>query len=132
MGSSAGLEQPKGLYRSLDGKGKDLTMAADSKNLLQARADVFKALGHPTRLAIVDMLAGGERCVCEINEQIDADMSTVSRHLSVLRNVGILSSDKRGNQVFYRLECPCITSFYGCVESVINGTGRPVSLEALR
>lgn len=107
-------------------------MPATSKELLEARADVFKALGHPTRLAIVDMLAEGERCVCEINEQIDSDMSTVSRHLSVLRNVGILSSDKRGNQVFYRLECPCITSFYGCLENVIHGTGRTISLEASR
>ena len=105
-------------------------MAVASKQLLDARADVFKALGHPTRLAIIDMLAEGERCVCEIDAQIDADMSTVSRHLSVLRNVGILSSDKRGNQVFYRLECPCITTFYGCVESVIgDGT---VQLEMSR
>jgi ArsR family transcriptional regulator len=107
-------------------------MSIASKQLLEARAEVFKALGHPTRLAIVDMLAGGERCVCEINEHIDADMSTVSRHLSVLRNVGILSSDKRGNQVFYRLECPCITSFYACLESVIHGNGRTVPLEASR
>ena len=106
-------------------------MPVASKQLLEARAEVFKALGHPTRLAIVDMLAGGERCVCEI-DQIDADMSTVSRHLSRLRNVGILASDKRGNQVFYRLECPCITSFYGCVESVIHGAGRPVALEGPR
>ena len=98
-------------------------MPVYSKQLLAARAEVFKALGHPTRLAIVDMLAQGERCVCEINEQIDSDMSTVSRHLAVLRNVGILSSDKRGNQVFYSLECPCITSFYGCLENVISGSG---------
>lgn len=107
-------------------------MPAPAKDLLGARADVFKALGHPTRLAIVDMLASGEHCVCEINENIEADLSTVSRHLSVLRNVGILSSDKRGNQVFYRLECPCITSFYGCIESVINGTTGPVQMEVPR
>ncbi len=107
-------------------------MSTPSQHLLAARAEVFKALGHPTRLAIVDMLADGERCVCEINEQIDSDMSTVSRHLSVLRSVGVLSSDKRGNQVFYHLECPCITSFYGCLESVISGTGSPVQLEASR
>ena len=109
-----------------------MSTTAATKHLLDARAEVFKALGHPTRLAIVDMLAGGERCVCEIDEHIDADMSTVSRHLAVLRNVGILSSDKRGNQVYYRLECPCITSFYGCIESVIRGTGRTVQLEASR
>jgi ArsR family transcriptional regulator len=107
-------------------------MPASRKTLLEARADVFKALGHPSRLAIVDALAGGERCVCDLHELLDADLSTVSRHLAVLRNVGILSSEKRGNQVFYRLECPCITSFYGCVESVINGTGQPVALEVLR
>ena len=106
-------------------------MSADRKQLLEARADVFKALGHPSRLAIVDALADGERCVCELNEAVDADLSTVSRHLAVLRNAGILSSEKRGNQVFYRLECPCIMSFYGCVESVINGTGRTFELERL-
>ena len=106
-------------------------MNADRKQLLEARADVFKALGHPSRLAIVDALAGGERCVCELNEAVDADLSTVSRHLAVLRNAGILSSEKRGNQVFYRLECPCIMSFYGCVESVINGTGRTFELEGM-
>ena len=103
-------------------------MATIRKQLLEARAEVFKALGHPSRLAIVDALADGERCVCDLNETMDADMSTVSRHLAVLRNVGILSSEKRGNQVFYRLECPCITSFYSCVESVISGAGRPMKL----
>ncbi len=107
-------------------------MDANRKQILEARAEVFKALGHPSRLAIVDMLASGERCVCELNEFIDADMSTVSRHLAVLKNAGILSSEKRGNQVFYELECPCITTFYGCVESVISGTSRPVSLEELK
>ncbi len=107
-------------------------MAANRKQLLESRATVFKALGHPSRLAIVDALANGELCVCELNEMIEADMSTVSRHLGVLRNVGILSSEKRGNQVFYRLECPCITSFYGCVESVISGSGQPVELEGIK
>ena len=107
-------------------------MAANRKQLLESRANVFKALGHPSRLAIVDALADGERCVCELNEMIEADMSTVSRHLGVLRNVGILSSEKRGNQVFYRLECPCITSFYSCVESVISGSGQPVELEGIK
>jgi len=107
-------------------------MNDDRRDLLEARANVFKALGHQSRLAIVDALADGERCVCELNEIIDADLSTVSRHLAVLRNAGILSSEKRGNQVFYRLECPCITSFYGCVESVINCTGRTFRLENLQ
>ena len=107
---------------------EDEVMTPERKQLLAARAEVFKALGHPSRLSIVDALAQGERCVCELNESIDADMSTVSRHLAVLKNAGILSSEKRGNQVFYKLECPCITTFYGCVESVIHGAGKPVQL----
>ena len=107
-------------------------MDKGQKQLLEARANVFKALGHPSRLAIIDDLTKGERCVCELNESVDADISTVSRHLSVLRNAGILSSEKRGNQVFYKLECPCITSFYGCVESVVNGTPVPLELEELK
>ena len=104
-------------------------MNTDRKKKLEARAGVFKALGHPSRLAIIDDLADGERSVLELNKSLDVDVSTVSRHLAVLRNAGILSSEKRGNQVFYRLECPCITTFYGCVESVINGTGGLVQLE---
>jgi len=106
-------------------------MHPDQKRLLEARAHVFKALGHTSRLAIIDALSRGEKCVADLNDAVDADMSTVSRHLAVLRNAGILSSEKRGNQVFYRLECPCITSFYSCVESVLNGTDRPVQLEGL-
>lgn len=99
-------------------------MADTPMQILEARAEFFKAMGHPTRLAIVDMLVNGERCVCEIKENIDADVSTISRHLSLLRTVGILSSVKRGNKVFFSLECPCIMSFYSCVETVIQRNGR--------
>ena len=106
-------------------------MKANPKNILEARAEVFKALSHPSRLAIVDTLAEGERCVAELNEAIDADMSTVSRHLSVLRNAGILSSEKRGNQVFYSLIVPCVMNFFGCVESVLQNRARQTT-ELLR
>jgi len=52
----------------------------------EARARIFKAMAHPTRLFIVDELAqAGERCVCELTEMIGVDMSTVSRHLAVLK-----------------------------------------------
>ena len=85
-----------------------------------ARADVLKALAHPTRLFIVDELKRGERCVCELQELIGADMSTVSKHLAVLRTAGLVIDDKRGNQVFYTLGCPCILDFFGCVETVLQ------------
>ena len=82
----------------------------------EARARIVKALAHPTRLFIVDELAKGERCVNELTEMVGADMSTISRHLSVLKNVGVIMDEKRGLQVFYRLRTPCIMNFFGCVE----------------
>lgn len=83
---------------------------------LKHRATVFKALGHPTRLFIAEELGKGERCVCELTEMIGTDTSTVSRHLSVLRNAGIIKSEKRGLQVFYSLKTPCILDFSNCVQ----------------
>ena len=91
---------------------------------MEARAKVMKALAHPTRLFIVDELSRGERCVCDLTEKIGADVSTVSKHLSLLKGAGIVLDDKRGVQVFYRLRVPCILNFFGCVEAVLEEVGR--------
>ncbi len=58
--------------------------------------------------------------MCELTEKIGADISTVSKHLAILKKVGIIGDEKRGNQVFYRLKVPCILDFFRCVESVIE------------
>lgn len=84
------------------------------------RAGVIKAMAHPSRLMMIDALANGERCVCELQEIVGSDISTVSKHLSVLRNSGIVASRKEGLQVFYRLRVPCILNFFGCVDAVIQ------------
>ena len=87
----------------------------------EARAKIIKALGHPARLMIVDELAEhGERCVCELTELVGTDMSTVSRHLSVLKNAGLVDDEKRGQMVYYRMRVKCLTKFFACVESVIK------------
>ncbi len=94
----------------------------ESKNQAryEARAQVIKALAHPSRLFIVDELSRtSQRCVCELTEMIGADMSTVSKHLSILKNAGLVEDEKRGNQVYYRLRVPCIMDFFQCVESVM-------------
>jgi DNA-binding transcriptional ArsR family regulator len=93
---------------------------ASTKARYSARAKVMKALAHPTRLFIVDQLSEGSHCVCELTEMVGADVSTVSRHLSVLREAGILDDDKRGNQVFYSLRVPCVLNWYSCVEGVLE------------
>jgi ArsR family transcriptional regulator len=81
-------------------------------------------MGHPTRLFIVEELSRGERCVCELTEMVDADVSTVSKHLSVLKNAGIVRDEKRGSQVFYSLLVPCVLNFFSCVESVLESRAR--------
>jgi len=86
----------------------------------ESRAAVMKALAHPSRLFIVDQLAEGPRCVCDLTEMIGADVSTVSRHLSVLKHAGIVEDQKRGTQVFYSLRVPCVLNWYACVEGVLR------------
>lgn len=98
---------------------------------LAATAQIFKALAHPARLQVVEELARGERCVCELQAVVGSDMSTVSRHLAVLRNTGVVSDEKRGNQVFYSLKIPCIMDMFSCIDSVLNERRRqtPLGLE---
>jgi len=99
-------------------------MTATAQAEYKAQARIIKALAHPTRLFIVDELSRGERCVCELTDMIGVEMPTVSRHLSQLRNVGILEDEKRGAQVFYRLRVPCVLNFFKCVQAVQkNGNG---------
>jgi ArsR family transcriptional regulator len=85
----------------------------------EARAKVLKAMAHPTRLFMVDELSKGERSVLELTRMIGADVSTVSKHLTVLKNAGLVSDEKRGPQVFYSLKVPCALQFFTCVESVL-------------
>jgi len=88
------------------------------------RAKIVKALAHPTRLFMVDRLARREICVCKLTELVGADISTVSKHLSILKSAGIVADEKRGNQVFYRLCCPCLLGLFDCVESAIKSTAQ--------
>ena len=95
-------------------------MDRSTKMRLDAQARVMKALAHPTRLFLVELLASGERCVCELTEEVGADISTVSRHLAQLRNAGVVRDEKRGLKVFYRLTCPCALDFFTCIDGVLH------------
>ena len=86
---------------------------------LRRQTQVIKALAHPSRLRIVHALMDHERCVCELRDLLGQDMSTVSRHLSVMKNAGLLCEEKRGLYVYYRLACPCIQRFLNCVDTMV-------------
>lgn len=99
-------------------------MTEKDKLIYEAKARVLKALAHPTRLWMAEQLADGERCVCEFVDAVDADFSTISKHLTVLKQAGIVEDDKRGKQVYYRLKVPCVLKFMSCIEAVIESQAR--------
>ena len=95
-----------------------------TKARFEARARILRAIAHPTRLFIVHELSQTQKCVCELTKMVGADISTVSKHLTVLRSAGIVQDEKRGSQVFYKLKMPCVLNFLSCVESVIESSAR--------
>ncbi|MFI9390036.1 ArsR/SmtB family transcription factor [Streptomyces bauhiniae] len=71
-----------------------------------ALAKVFKALGDPVRLRLLSMIAsraGGEVCVCDLTPAFDLSQPTISHHLKLLRQAGLIDSERRGTWVYYRL-----------------------------
>ena len=86
----------------------------------EARARIAKALAHPSRLLMLDALADGEMCVCELTELVGADQSTVSKHLAVLKQAGIVSDRKEGVMIFYRVKVRCLQGLWECIESVLK------------
>lgn len=89
-------------------------------SVYEARAKIIKAMAHPARLFMIEELKKGERCVCELTEMIGYDISTISKHLSILKNAGIVGDRKSGTSSFYYLKVPCIINFFGCVEDVMK------------
>ncbi len=87
---------------------------------LSDRVGIMKALAHPSRLMMVQELIEGERCVCELTEMVGADISTVSKHLSLLRDAGIVDSRRDGVKIYYRLKTPCVLKIFDCIEAVMD------------
>lgn len=83
----------------------------------ERNAEFFKALGHPTRLWIVEQLTTGEHCVCEFVEAVGDKFPTISRHLSILKDAGVIAGRREGKAIFYRLACPCIKKMLECLKS---------------
>jgi ArsR family transcriptional regulator len=95
---------------------------------IRTHAVIFKALGHPARLQIVTLLADGERCVCDLTEQVGLDMSTISKHLSILVHAGVLVNERRANKIFHRLRTPCVLNVFRCLNEVRNTPDGAVSV----
>ena len=92
----------------------------ETKALYKRKAEIIKAVGHPLRVAVVDFLKDGEKCVCDIAEHVGSERSNVSRHLAVMLKAGILRSRKDGLMVFYELRTPCILNFLNCATQALK------------
>ena len=95
-------------------------MDKQTKALFEARATIIKAMAHPSRLYMLERLQERPRCVYELTDLVGADKSTVSKHLSVLKNAGVVTCERHGVQVRYALRMPCIHKFFSCMESVLK------------
>ena len=94
------------------------------QRIYEGQANVLKALGQPTRLQILDLLRNGERCVCEIFPAINQEQANVSKHLSILKQAGILESRKDGLRILYRIKTPEIFN-------LLTGTSRILKAQAV-
>ncbi|MGW4030531.1 ArsR/SmtB family transcription factor [Streptomyces sp. NPDC004838] len=89
-----------------DGCCPGLLTAPLDEDQAQTLAKVFKALGDPVRLRLLSMIAsraGGEVCVCDLTPAFDLSQPTVSHHLKLLKQAGLIDSERRGTWVYYRL-----------------------------
>ncbi len=84
---------------------------------LTRRAALLKSLAHPSRLLIIEMLEKAPRCVGELTEAVGADITTVSKHLSVMKRAGLVRDEKRGTFSEYSLVCDCVTHMVDCIEA---------------
>lgn len=82
------------------------------------RVKIIKALAHPARLRIVESLAVAERTVGELHSLVGGDLSTVSKHLTLMRQAGWIACAKHGQHVHYHLACDCLPTFLRCVDGI--------------
>jgi DNA-binding transcriptional ArsR family regulator len=94
------------------------------QKILEGQASILKALGQPTRLQILELLENGERCVCEIFPAINQEQANVSKHLSILKQAGILESRKEGLRILYRIKTPEILDLLTGVSKLLKTQAR--------
>jgi DNA-binding transcriptional ArsR family regulator len=95
---------------------------------LAAAVSLFRGLADPTRLAIVQRLAGGEARVVDLTRQLGLAQSTVSGHLACLRDCGLVTARPEGRQMFYGLAQPELASLLSAAERLLAASGRQVAL----
>jgi ArsR family transcriptional regulator len=84
------------------------------------KADFFKALAHPLRIAVIDALRGGELAVAELSARLKVEQSTLSQQLAVLRGRNIVTGRKEGLNVYYSVADPLVFSLLDVAKQIFN------------
>jgi len=101
-------------------RGATITEPVSSGDVQTFKARFFKALAHPTRIRILEILTHGGRTVYELQEALTLEQATVSQQLAVLRNQGIVNADKEGLAVRYSLRDPLVSELLGVARRIFN------------
>ncbi len=91
-----------------------------NRAIFTQQAKMLKALANESRLMIVDRLSSGECSVGDLRDLVGGDLSTVSKHLALLRAHGIVEDRREGTTVYYRLLTPCVCNFFTCATQVLK------------
>lgn len=92
----------------------------NDRGMFSRQAKMLKALANESRLMIVDRLSRGECSVGDLRELVGGDLSTISKHLALLRAHGIVEDRREGTTVYYRLLTPCVCNFFTCATQVLK------------
>lgn len=88
--------------------------------VVKLTAGFFKTLSHPMRIKILHSLEHGEKCVCEIIEELDIEQSNLSQHLGVMKKQGIIDSRKDGQKVYYYILYQSVLDVVGAAEKTLS------------
>ncbi len=98
---------------------KGAVMTEQEKIRYEMRSHMFKALSHPMRIFILDKLKERTWCVCELADELGINKSAASKHLSQLKDAGLVDIEKKGTQVEYHLTAPCVLDLALCAEGAV-------------
>ncbi|MEG6616762.1 metalloregulator ArsR/SmtB family transcription factor [Peptococcaceae bacterium 1198_IL3148] len=90
------------------------------EKLAELKANLFKAISHPTRVRILNLLSDGEHCVCDIFAELNVEQANTSQHLAVMKKQGILQSRKEGLRVIYSIKYPEIIELLSLADKILE------------
>ncbi|AEG58786.1 ArsR/SmtB family transcription factor [Desulforamulus ruminis] len=90
-----------------------------NEKISELKSDIFKAIAHPTRIRILELLKDGEACVCDIFEELNVEQANTSQHLAVLKKQDILQSRKEGLRVIYSIKYPEIIELLEVMDKIL-------------